>query len=149
MNRPHQRIGSICNAHVGADFERVAKKFFETQGIVLEPNFSLKIGLSEKKRHCFDLGTSKEKVLVECKTHRWTIGNRVPSAKMTVWNEAMYYFHLAPADYRKILFVLHDKRDKTGESLLAYYKRTYYHLIPDRVEFMEWDEDTCDIMKLL
>ena len=123
-------------------------EFFATQGIVLSRNFSLEIGLSKKKPHCFDLGASKEKVLVECKSHRWTIGSRVPSAKMTVWNEAMYYFYLAPADYRKILFVLHDKRGGTGESLLAYYKRTHSHLIPDRVEFMEWDEVTGDIVKL-
>ena len=72
----------------------------------------------------------------------------VPSAKMTVWNEAMYYFHLAPTRYRKILFVLHDRRDGQGETLLAYYKRTYSHLIPDDVEFMEWDEVTGAIMKL-
>ena len=28
----------------------------------------------------------------------------MPSAKMTVWNEAMYYFHIAPKQYRKIMF---------------------------------------------
>jgi hypothetical protein len=67
---------------------------------------------------------------------------------MTVWNEAMYYFHLAPPEYRKILFVLHDRREAEGESLLAYYKRTYSHMIPDGVEFMEWDETTGDIVKV-
>jgi hypothetical protein len=25
----------------------------------------------------------------------------VPSAKLTVWNEAMYYFHVAPAQYKR------------------------------------------------
>lgn len=59
---------------------------------------------------------------------------------MTVWNEAMYYFLLAPADYRKCMFVLHDRRDGTGETLLEYYLRTYAHLIPSDVEFIEWDE---------
>jgi uncharacterized protein YhfF len=54
----------------------------------------------------------------------------------------MYYFHLAPADYRKILFVLHDRRKGNGESLLSYYKRTHFHMIPDGVEFLEWDEET-------
>jgi hypothetical protein len=67
---------------------------------------------------------------------------------MTVWNEAMYYFHLAPSDYRKMLFVLHDKKATAGESLLAYYKRMYSHLIPDGVEFMEWDEETGKIVRL-
>jgi hypothetical protein len=65
---------------------------------------------------------------------------------MTVWNEAMYYFHLAPSDYRKILFVLHHRRDEAGESLLSYYKRTHFHMIPEGVEFLEWDEETGDIV---
>ena len=72
----------------------------------------------------------------------------MPSAKITDWNEAMYYFHLAPPEYRKILFVLHDKRGLKGESLLAFYKRTYSHLIPDGVEFMEWDAVTDEIVRL-
>lgn len=59
---------------------------------------------------------------------------------MTVWNEAMYYFHLAPKGFRKILFVLHDRKSGNGESLLAYYKRRYFHLIPKDVEFYEWNE---------
>jgi hypothetical protein len=149
MNKAHQRVGSVSNAHVGADFERVALEFFAKKGIALSRNFPVQVGLSKKKIHCFDLGTAKEKIIIECKSHRWTVGARVPSAKMTVWNEAMYYFHLAPAGYRKILFVLHDKRGKKGESLLAFYRRTYSHLIPDDVEFMEWDDVTGDIVKVL
>lgn len=148
MDKPHQRVGSVSNAHVGADFERVALEYFAKQNVALSRNFSVEIGLCKKKAHCFDLGASKEKILVECKSHRWTTGAKVPSAKMTVWNEAMYYFHLAPADYRKYLFVLYHKRNESGESLLSYYKRTYSHLIPEGVEFMEWDEDTGNIVKI-
>jgi hypothetical protein len=147
-NKQHQRVGSISNAHVGADFERVAMEFYRKKGIVLSRNFPLEIGLARKKIHCFDLGSSTDKLIVECKSHRWTAGDRVPSAKMTVWNEAMYYFHLAPPEFRKTLFVLHDTRKEGGESLLAYYKRTYSHLIPADVEFMEWDEATGDIVRL-
>lgn len=148
MSKAHQRVGAISNSHVGADFERVALKYFAKQGIALARNFPVKLGLSTKKVHCFDLGTANEKILIECKSHRWTIGACVPSAKMTVWNEAMFYFHLAPSKYRKILFVLHDRCDKRGgESLLAYYKRTYSHLIPGGVEFLEWDEDFGDVVR--
>jgi hypothetical protein len=146
--KQHQRIGSVSNAHVGADFERVALEFFAKQGITLVRNFRLDIGLLKSKKHSFDLGASNPKIIVECKSHRWTSGANVPSAKMTVWNEAMYYFHLAPPDYRKILFVLHDKRAKNAESLLTYYKRTYDHLVPEGVEFMEWDETSGAIVKL-
>jgi hypothetical protein len=148
MDKPHQRVGSVSNAHVGTDFENVALKFFAAQGIELTRKFHVELGVSKKKVHHFDLGTAKEKILVECKSHRWTAGARVPSAKMTVWNEAMYYFLLAPSDYRKILFVLHDKREQEGEILLSYYRRVYSHLIPDGVEFLEWDELTGDIVEV-
>ena len=78
-------------------------------------NFAVEVGLTDKKKHCFDLGSANPKIIVECKSHKWTAGANVPSAKMTVWNEAMYYFHLAPKAFRKILFVLHDRRSKDGE----------------------------------
>ena len=142
MNKPHQRVGSVSNVHVGADFERVALEFFATKGITLSRNFAIEIGLAKKKQHCFDLGAAKEKIVITCKSHRWTTVSRVPSAKMTVWNEAMYHFHLAPADYRKILFVLHDRREKQGGSLLSYHRRTHFHMILEGVEFLEWDDKT-------
>jgi hypothetical protein len=147
-DKPNQRVGSVSNSRVGADFELVALKFFEKCGIKLSRNFAVDVGLSHKKKHSFDLGSVNPKIIVECKSHKWTAGANVPSAKMTVWNEAMYYFHLAPKNFKKILFVLHDKRSRDGESLLSYYKRTYYHMIPNGVEFFESDEVTGDIIKL-
>jgi hypothetical protein len=150
MNKPHQRVGTISNAHVGAEFEKAALLFFEKQGITgLSNNFSLEIGFSAKKKpHSFDLGTDNPKIIIECKSHKWTEGSKVPSAKMTTWNEAMLYFYLAPKEFRKIFFVLHDKRQTTGESLVSYYKRTYFHLIPENVEFLEFDESTGEIISL-
>ncbi len=70
-------------------------------------------------------------MIIECKSHKWTSGNNVPSAKMTVWNEAMLYFSLAPESTRKILFVLRDY-SKRNETLAEYYKRLNEHLIPQR-----------------
>jgi hypothetical protein len=108
-----QRAGSISNAHVGKDFELLAKSFFEKQGVSLQENFGLPIGVgSKKKNHSFDLGSDSPKIIVECKSHKWTAGANIPSAKLTVWNEAMYYFLIAPEGYRKILFVLHDYSEK-------------------------------------
>jgi hypothetical protein len=60
----------------------------------------------------------------------------VPSAKITVWNEAMYYFYLTPKEYRKIFFVL--KHSRNDETLAEYYLRNYRHLIPSGVEFWEY-----------
>ena len=139
----YQRPGALSNAHVGRDFETVAVEVFSTAGIQLVKNFAVDIGISEiRKNHAFDLGSDTPPTLVECKSHRWTAGGNVPSAKMTVWNEAMYYFACAPAEYRKILFVLKDLRNQTGESLAHYYIRTYRHLIPLDVEIWEYDEET-------
>jgi len=146
MTKQHQRPGSISNAHVGSHFEKVALSFFEDRGKFLSRNFPLDIGFSEKRTHRFDLGSASLKIIVECKSHTWTAGDKVPSAKMTTWNEAMLYFHLAPQDFKKVFFVLHDKRKTTGESLLTYYKRTYPHLIPNNVEFIEFDELTGSVI---
>ena len=143
MNKPFQRVGSISNAQVGRDFEVAAQKFFALTGINLSRGVEVDIGVGKniKKKHEFDLGCSTQKILVECKSHRWTAGHNIPSAKLTVWNEAMYYFLSAPPEYKKILFVLRDLRQGTGESLAKYYLRTYSHLIPEGVEIWEYDED--------
>ena len=143
MDKPFQRVGSQSNAQVGRDFELVAQRFFALQGIHLQLSHVVDVGVgTEKKPHAFDLGCSAQKWLVECKSHRWTAGHNIPSAKLTVWNEAMYYFHAAPIDYKKVLFVLKDLRRGTGESLTHYYLRTYGHLIPAGVEFWEYDAST-------
>lgn len=138
-----QRIDSLSNAHVGREFELRAQIFFKENGIFLYPNHEVTVGVDDiNKTHRFDLGCSEQKILVECKSHRWTTGSNVPSAKLTVWNEAMLYFLSAPSDYRKIMFVLKDIRKSTGETLAQYYIRTYRHLIPAKVEIWEYDENT-------
>lgn len=148
-NKPFQRIGSKSNAHVGRDFELAAQGFFKKTGLILDRDVKIEVGIeSIKKYHAFDLGCMDKKVIVECKSHRWTSGANVPSAKLTVWNEAMYYFVAAPVGYRKIMFVLYDFSEKREESLAEYYLRTYKHLVPDDVEFWEYNESTQNAVKL-
>ena len=109
----------------------------------LSAGFSLDVGIANiKKPHRFDLGSDSPPIIVECKSHRWTASGNVPSAKLTVWNEAMYYFACAPSRFRKILFVLRDVRRRTGETLSQYYVRTYQHLIPPGVEVWELNEES-------
>ncbi|MBE9541790.1 MAG: hypothetical protein IMF01_05680 [Proteobacteria bacterium] len=135
-----QREGSISNAHVGRDFEQATKEFFASTGLLLQKNISLPVGInSNKKNHSFDLGNSEQKIIIECKSHKWTKGGNVPSAKLTVWNEAMYYFLVAPKNFRKIFFVLRDYSKKRNETLATYYLRTYGHLVPNDVEIWEYD----------
>jgi len=143
-NNNSQRIGSKSNAHVGKEFERTSKKYFlKKENIELKENFSIDIGiLNIKKEHRFDLGISDSvtKILVECKSHKWTEGKNVPSAKLTNWNEAMYYFSLSPNNFKKIFFILKDYSEKRKETLGTYYLRRYSHLIPLGVKFYEYNE---------
>ena len=149
MQKPFQRIGSKSNSQVGRDFEDVAQSFFASKGVSLERGHKVAIGISgHKKLHSFDLGCDEQKWLVECKSHRWTSGSNVPSAKMTVWNEAMFYFYAAPKDYKKIMFVLKDINTDRNETLLQYYMKTYFHLIPEGVEFWEYDEKTSSAVRV-
>lgn len=143
-NRPHQRKGAKSNAQVGSAFERVAQGCLARSGIMVTPNFPIPLGIEGRspKSHHFDFGAAEPPILVECKSHRWTEGDKVPSAKMTTWNEAMFYFSLAPARYRRILFVLRHLRKSSGESLVAYYLRTHGHLIPAGVEIWEYCESS-------
>ena len=136
-----QRVGSISNAHVGRDFETLVAAFFQSQGIALSRNHSVAVGHSGRtKKHRFDWGSEAPPMLVECKSHRWTVGGNSPSAKLTVWNEAMYYFHLAPPLYRKCLCVLSDFR--RGTSLATHYLNNYGHMVPDQIEMWEFDGET-------
>jgi hypothetical protein len=141
MGKAFQRKGAVSNAHVGREFEGTAREFFAKEGLDLEPNLSVAIGVKGQKPHAFDLGDRERMVLVECKSHTWTESGNVPSAKMTAWNEAMYLFLVAPARYRKILFVLRDFSPRHSETLAEYYVRTYSHLIPAGVEIWEYDEE--------
>lgn len=146
-----QRNGAISNTHVGWDFESKAQAIFLQQGLSLKRNVSLEIGVDGRsKAHNFDLGDCEKRVIVECKSHTWTETWNVPSAKMTTWNQAMYFFYVAPGDYRKILFVLRHHNPERQQTLAEYYIKTNRHLIPDGVEVWEFDEvwKTATMLKL-
>jgi hypothetical protein len=141
MDNNFQRIGASNNAHVGRDFEIKVRDFFKTIDLDLDKNVIVDIGVcNESRPHRFDLGGVQKNIVVECKSHTWTVGGNIPSAKLTTWDQAMYYFFLTPKKYRKIFVVLYDYSEKHHSSLGAYYLRTRYHLIPSDVEFWEFDE---------
>jgi len=137
----YQRVGAVSNAHAGREFEKLAQDYFtKEEGLELERNFSIPIGIGGlKKNHSFDLGCQDLGVIVECKSHNWTVTGNMPSAKVTVWNEAMYFFHLAPSHFRKVLFVLRSSHMTKNETLAEYYLRRYSHLIPSDVEVIEYE----------
>ncbi|MBU6206431.1 MAG: hypothetical protein KGQ42_01950 [Alphaproteobacteria bacterium] len=152
MPRKAVRAPRVNHPQIGSVFERKAKRHLEKAGITVEHNYAMHLGVAGRtKAHRFDMGSADPKVLIECKSHTWTSSGNLPSAKLTVWNEAMYYFTLAPRDYRKIFFVLQDFRkrgEQWGESLAGYYLRKFTHLIPPGVEVWEYSEasDSVDIL---
>jgi len=148
MDKPFQRKGSKSNTQVGKDFEKSAMEFFSNKRLSLQENVSVDIGINGTRSHNFDLGNITQKILVECKSHTWTEGGNVPSAKMTTWDQAMYFFHVTPKGYRKIFFVLKDYSVKRQETLAEYYIRTKSHLIPTDVEIWEFDESRKNAIKL-
>ena len=150
MSSNHQRIGSISNAHVGRDFEAIAHAYFQrSEGIALQRDFRVFLGVgSTEKPHRFDLGSDDPPVLIECKSLRWTETGKVPSAKIRSCNEAMYYFHLAPAQYRKVLFMLRSEHPRGSETFAQYYARTQDHLIPPAVTILEYDEQLGTVLSI-
>jgi hypothetical protein len=134
---PMPTVTSPRQPLTGPEFEKAAQEYFAMQGLLLVPKMSVEVGVgSIKKAHIFDLGSSQPPVLVECKCHVWTKGGNSPSAKLAVWNEAMYYFHCVQG-YRKLFVVQRDvRRDR---SLAEHYLSRYVHLVPHDVELWELD----------
>jgi hypothetical protein len=142
-----QRFGAVSNAHVGRGFEQVAIDYFRSQGIELKRDVPISIGHRSKKARRFDLADLEGKVVVECKSHTWTSGGNAPSAKIIVWNEAMYLFTLLPDSFRKVLFVARHLRKELP--LADYYVKNYGYLIPPDVEVMEFCEATRTVRTVL
>ncbi|MFY9158372.1 hypothetical protein [Aquirufa ecclesiirivi] len=124
----------------GKEFEKKSALAFEnSEDIKLLRNFKIELGIKVQKHHYFDFGCSISKIIIECKNHSWTKSGNIPSAKMSIWNEAMFYFCLAPNEYRKILIVRNQKNAEKNKSLVEYYLKTYPHFIPKNVEIWEYD----------
>jgi len=129
-------MGNADNPSKGAKFEDIVRDFFSREGLALRSNFPVDVGVSSlRKPRKFDLGCVEPPTIVECKSHTWTEGGNAPSAKLSVWNEAMFYFLAAPPQYRKILAALQHSRG--DETLAEHYVKRFHHLVPRGVEIWE------------
>ncbi len=126
---------------MSTEFENLTLEFFtKNENLQLIMPFPISVGFgTSQKIHKFDLGSENPQIIIECKSHTWTKSGNIPSAKMSVWNEAMLYFAVAPLTYRKILVVKKSVLD--SQSLANYYIKTHGHLIPPGVEIWEFDDD--------
>ncbi len=148
-DKPHQRLGAESNTAVGRAFEELARRVLAEHGLNLDMGHNVDIGVGAiKKPRDFDLGSADPAVIVECKAMRWTSGGNAPSAKLRTMEKEMYCFHIAPAHYRKILFVERSTRDGYEESLAEYFVRLKCHLIPADVEIWEYDHGTQTVQVL-
>lgn len=137
---PQEPVAFLSNAVVGRLFEDRVQAWLAGEGLALARDFRVPIGVGNKRSEKrFDLGSTAPAVLVECKAHTWTVSGNNPGAKLTVWNEAMYYFHLAPSEFRKLFVV---RRSMKGAmSLLERYLDWHAHLVPGDVEIWEFDDE--------
>lgn len=127
----------------GREFERMVARYFGSTGLELEKDYPVFVGRGiRQKVHRFDLGCKFPPVLVSCKFHGWTSGGYSPSAKLTLWNEAMYYFDIAPREFRKLFCVGKAIRPGSDLTLARHYLNKNWHLVPDDVEFWEFDVTT-------
>jgi len=125
------------NPGAGAKFEKAVQKYFLLKHkLALNNQVSFKLGVGKvKKLHRFDLASVKDRVIVECKSYTWTAGGNSPSAKFGFLNEVMFYFHLAPKSYRKLLVMRNHTRKSL--SLAQHYIKNHKHLFAKKVEVWE------------
>lgn len=128
------------NPIAGAKFEKMCHEYMTKHGVELVHSCSLKIRANKKYGyHKFDFVSKKANIIVECKSHAWTESGNTPSAKMAVWNEAMYYFSLLPKSHLKILFVKKSINKNNKKSLAEQYVISNEHLIPYNTVIWEFD----------
>jgi len=66
-----QRVGAKNNTEAGREFQTEARRYFASQGIVLEPNVKVSVGNPPAPR-LFSLGSHEPPILVMCKSLKWT-----------------------------------------------------------------------------
>ena len=130
----------ISNKERGEAFEKRVQDYFAQKGIPLARHPKVKIGFSQGscKEHEFDLGN--ENILVECKTSTWTESGNVPSAKITEWDAAMYYFvlaHEAGNKHQGYFAVSRDFSESRNMTLLDYYLLHNAACVPPYVTLIE------------
>lgn len=85
--------------------------------------------VGEGKLHRFDLVSSDNSIVVECKSYTWTKDNNFPSAKISTVIETVFYLSRIIADKKIIIF--QDDFNNKGESLVDVFIRRYDGLLDD------------------
>ena len=138
------------NSARGRTFEGLVGKYLVERGDIVQPGYSVEVGLNRlwRKAHKFDWGNNT--LLVECKDYDWTSSHNIPSAKISTLKEAMLYFMAAPQSHRKMLFIrkTEGRTMTSDETLGEYFVRLYGHLIPEDVEVHELDDNDLSVRQI-
>jgi len=117
------------NTAKGRTFQMIAANLL---GQHLETMFALDKPIAignPPKLHKFDLVSSDDSWIGECKSYSWTETGNMPSAKMGFINEALLYLSYTPVGSKRFIALRHDRHARRVESIAEYYVRTYRHLI--------------------
>jgi len=130
------------------------KQFQEKAAELLSKHFQVKFRIdypiaigNPPKEHRFDLVSSDQRYVGECKNYSWTRSGNVPSAKMGFINEAVFYLSFLPRDAIRFVVMKKDVRPTGGETLADYYYRTYRHLLQG-VSIIEIDLESDTVRKI-
>jgi len=123
------------NTHNNDIVPRLSPDEFEER-VRLYLNREFKDSFSERelivgvnKKHKFDLVSSDNSIVVECKSYTWTKDDNFPSAKISTAIEAAFYLSRILAE-RKII-VFQDDFNTKGESLVETFVKRYDGVLDD------------------
>lgn len=129
------------NPRVGRSFQDSVQQWLEAHLCQkFEQEKRIAIG-SPAKLHKFDIVSTDNHIVIECKCYTWTESGNVPSAKMGFTNEAAFYLSFLPGDIEKNIVMLSATHEKRHETLAEYYFRTNRHLLGN-IKVFEFNIDT-------
>lgn len=83
------------------------------------------------KAHRFDLASSDNGLVGECKNYHWTVSGNVPTAKISILNEAVLCLIQLRTGTHRFVVLPRSVHPSRNETLAGYYHRTYRHLLGD------------------
>ncbi len=134
------------NPKVGKAFEEktrlIAEKLY---GMPFEEK-AIEIG-DPPHPHNFDLVSSDNIIIIECKCYTWTDGGNVPSAKLATLDEAVLYLRSICHPARLIIAMSYAYSEKRGITLAEYFCDKKGHLLDDISVWEIKDEDEIRVLR--
>ena len=128
------------NPKVGRDFQQfVAQRLSDELNHLFTLEYPYGIG-TPAHPHKFDCVSEDRTIVVECKCYTWTVGGNIPSAKMAMLDEALFYMSFLPVDVTKIIALNKATSPDKAETFAEYFFRIKRHLMRD-VQIYEIDTD--------